>query len=309
MSVPDPRPLEGWASLLRRSEPRRPARAHRQATAPRPEDEVRRPEHLARTFRRVRLRGLRLRSGESASLGEDASEGLCPRRSRKSRASTHRGRHASAGGGRAAAARGEAAQAACAVAMVAWSRRGGAKPEAHLARLRQAFRPGAYLPLSQTGFGMDHASGKASRASRPVDVAGFGRIHPAQAGTSARSGPEAALGTPLRHCSPDTGAGPSRSFGAFGRARHAREAAETLWALSGTAQRAPLRTGQALSGRQEGRLNPHDDSGREFCEGLYIQPKTLVLKMQAKNNRRRNGKGPLTGLLRAPTFLSCAPSF
>jgi hypothetical protein len=78
MSVPDPRALEGGASLLRRSEPRRSARTHRQAPAPRAEDEVQRPKHLARTFRTVRLRGLRLRSGEGAGLLQDASEGLRP---------------------------------------------------------------------------------------------------------------------------------------------------------------------------------------------------------------------------------------
>jgi hypothetical protein len=73
---PDPRPFAGRTSLLRRSEPRRSARTHWQATSPRPEDEVQRPKHLARTFRTVRLRGRRLRSGESAGLLEDASEGV-----------------------------------------------------------------------------------------------------------------------------------------------------------------------------------------------------------------------------------------
>src|SRR5215208_4146762 len=126
---------------------------------------------------------------------------------------------------------------------------------------------------------MEHTSGKAPRTSRPVDVACFGCFHPAQASTSARSGHEAALGTPLRHRSPDTCAGPSRSFGAFGRARHTRQAAETLWALSGAAQRAPLRTGQALSGRQEGRLNPHEDSERgSFARGFISSPKLSCLK-------------------------------
>src|SRR5215212_7344597 len=115
--------------------------------------------------------------------------------------------------------------------MVAWSRRGGTRPGPNLALLRQALRPGAYLPLSQTGFGMEHPSGKAPRAGRPVDVASFSSFHPAQAGAGARSGPEAALGTSLRRRSTDTSAGPSRSFGAFGRDRHARQAAETLWTL------------------------------------------------------------------------------
>jgi hypothetical protein len=45
--------------------------------------------------------------------------------------------------------------------------------------LRRAIRPGAYFPLSQAGFGMDHASGPLPRAGRPVDVAGGGRFCPA----------------------------------------------------------------------------------------------------------------------------------
>src|SRR5215208_8325335 len=143
---------------------------------------------------------------------------------------------------------------------------------------------------------MEHTSGKAPRTSRPVDVACFGCFHPAQASTSARSGHEAALGTPLRHRSPDTCAGPSRSFGAFGRARHTRQAAETLWALSGAAQRAPLRTGQALSGRQEGRLNPHEDRKRgSFARGFISSPKLSCLKRKLRASASR---------LRAPRFIS-----
>jgi hypothetical protein len=170
----------------------------------------------------------------------------------------------------------------CSVAMVACSRRGGAKPGAHLALLRQALRVGAYLPLSQTGFGMEHPSGKAPRAGRPVDMAG-GRFHPAEAGAGAGRGREATLGTPLRHYSANTGACPSRSFGAFGRARHTRQAAESLWALSGAAQRATLRKSQALSGRQEDRLNPHEDRERgTFARGFISIPKLLCLKRKLR---------------------------
>src|SRR5215208_4695903 len=64
-------------------------------------------------------------------------------------------------------------------------------------------------------------------------------------------------------------------------ARHTRQGAETLWTLSGAAQRAPLRRGQALSGSQEGRLNPQEDSGRRsFARGFISSPKLLVLKTQ-----------------------------
>jgi hypothetical protein len=56
-------------------------------------------------------------------------------------------------------------------------------------------------------------------------VAAFTQLRLARAHVA---GPEAALGTSLRRCSADTGAGPSRGFGTFSRARHARQAAN-LW--------------------------------------------------------------------------------
>ena len=110
-------------------------------------------------------------------------------------------------------------------------------------------------------------------------LAAFTQLRLARA---ARSGHKAALGAPLRHCPPYTGAGPSRSFSAFGRARHARQAAETLWTLSGAAQRTALGPGETLSGSQEDRLNPHEDSGRgSFARGFISIAKLLVLKTQA----------------------------
>jgi hypothetical protein len=122
---------------------------------------------------------------------------------------------------------------------------------------------------------MDDAEGAPPRAGGPLDVAGGGRFHPAQAGASARGGSAATLGAPLRYRPPDTDPGPSRGFGTFGATRHTREAAETLRALSGAAQRAPLRPSQALPGRQEGRLNPHEDSERGgFCDGHKAHRKT-----------------------------------
>src|SRR5688500_17166648 len=115
-----------------------------------------------------------------------------------------------------------------------------------------------YFPLSQTGFGMEHTSGNAPRASRPVDVACFGCFHTAEAGARARSGPEAALGTSLRRRWPESSAGPRRSFVAFGRARHTREGAETPGTLCGADQRTALGPGEALPGSQEDSLNPHE---------------------------------------------------
>ena len=71
-----------------------------------------------------------------------------------------------------------------------------------------------------------------------------------------------------------------RSFGAFGRARHTREGAETPGTLCGADQRTALGPGEALPDSQEDGLNPHEDREREFCKGLYVHHKTLVLRTQ-----------------------------
>ena len=137
------------------------------------------------------------------------------------------------------------------VAVVARPGRDGAGPRSALARLRQALRPGAHLPLLQAEHGMDHAEGAPPRAGRSMDVAGFGSFHPAEAGAGVRCGPKATVGAPLRRRSPDTGTGPPGSFVAFGAPGHAGEGAETLREVSREAQRPALRQGQALPGSQE----------------------------------------------------------
>src|SRR5215218_5664736 len=156
-TVPDPPPFAGGSLLPRRPEPRRPTRPHRTPSSPRAQDEVLRSEHLARTFRALRVRGRRLRGGEGAGLLEDAPEGPQPRRKGQPRAFAHRGRYAHPGRGRTIASGREASRAAGAVAVVAWTRRGDTRPGSHLALLRQTLRPGAYLPLPQAEHGMDDA--------------------------------------------------------------------------------------------------------------------------------------------------------
>ena len=39
-------------------------------------------------------------------------------------------------------------------------------------------------------------------------------------------------------------------------------------------------SGEALPGSQEDGLDPHEDREREFCKGLYVHHKTLVLRTQ-----------------------------
>jgi hypothetical protein len=155
-----------------------------------------------------------------------------------------------------------------------------------VARLRQAFRPGAYFPLPQTGFGtgfgMDHVSGASPRAGRPVDVAGGGRFHPAQAGAGVRCGSAAALGAPLHHRPTDTDSGPPRRFSAFGGTRHARQATETLREIARKAQRPLLGPSQTLPGPQKGRLSPRRQQTRSFAMDIKLIAKLLVVKTQAK---------------------------
>ncbi len=67
--------------------------------------------------------------------------------------------------------------------------------------------------------------------------------------------------------------------GLYNALSHGRIDAQALRTLSWTAQRAPLRTSQALSGRQEGRRNPHEDSGRgSFARGFISITKLSYLK-------------------------------
>ncbi len=97
----------------------------------------------------------------------------------------------------------------------------------------------------------------------------------AQAGAGVRCGPKAAVGEALRHRSPNTDPGPPRRFGAFARARHACEAAETLRKIARKAQRPPLFwPSQTLPGLQEGRLSPRRWGAKEFCDELYVHRKT-----------------------------------
>src|SRR5215211_9038045 len=134
--MPDPRPLAGGASLLRRPWPLGSAGARRTPPSPRAKDEVQRPEHLARAFRRARVRGHWLRIRARASVGRAAPEGPEPRGAGHSGTPAHRGWHARPGRGRAPAERRESAGAAGFVAVVAWSGGNGAGSRSPLALLR-----------------------------------------------------------------------------------------------------------------------------------------------------------------------------
>jgi hypothetical protein len=262
--VPDPHPFARRASLLRRSEPRWPTRPHWQTASSRPEGEV--------------LRDPSTWPEPSTQYAcEDTGYGAVRVRAFSKmhpKVCAHEGR----------GSRGPLPIVVGTLVLVEVERlpRGERRRKPRVLWLRW-HGPERDLPLSQTGFGMEHPSGKAPRTGRPVDVAGFSSFHPAEAGAGARSGPEAALGTSLRRRSTDTSAGPSRSFGAFGRARHTRQAAETLWTLSWAAQRTALGPGEALPGSQEDGLNPHEDRERgSFARDFISIPKLLCLERKVR---------------------------
>src|SRR5215211_3670836 len=159
MSLPDPPPFAGGATLLWRPELVRPAGAHRTPSSPRAQDEVLGALDLARTFRRVSLRGRRLRIRARTGVGRDAPQDPQPRRKGYSGTPAHRGGHAHPGRGRASTPRREAARAEGFVAVVVRPGGDGAGSGSPLALIRQALRSGTHLPLPQAEHGMDHAEG------------------------------------------------------------------------------------------------------------------------------------------------------
>ncbi len=151
------------------------ARPHRTSASPRAEDEVRGPEHLARTLCKVHVRRCRLRGGARARLDEPASEGPRTRRTGQPGAFTHRGRDARVGGGSAAASRREAARAA-GVLWLWWhgGSEGATPPDLDLlwrAYVRR-FELLEHTPSDSSSrpWGGPPRAGTPPRAGRPVDV-------------------------------------------------------------------------------------------------------------------------------------------
>src|SRR5829696_359133 len=84
------------------------------------------------------------------------------------------------------------------VVVVAWAGGNGAGSGSPVALIPQALRPGAHLPLSQAGNGVEHPSGSSPRAGRPMELAGSSRLHTAKVGARPCCGSASAVGTPLR---------------------------------------------------------------------------------------------------------------
>jgi len=112
----------------------------------------------------------------------------------------HSTRHAGFGGSLSPAT--PDARAEKVMAVVGRPRRAWPRPP--LAGLREALRSGAYLPLPQTDFGVDHPASASSGAGRPLELADLGCLRAATPGTSVRCWSTAPLGAPLRCGSADT---------------------------------------------------------------------------------------------------------
>lgn len=259
-----PRPPEGRPLLLRRPEPLREARQPRKAAPPRAEDEVVfRAEHLARTLHGARrMRGHGLRGGASEGLlGRDAPEGPGARRSGQPRAflpivvgtlilvEVER---------LCPGARGGASRSSCGCGGTA--PKGPSRTSSSSGRLMSVEDSIWSIPSACSSRPSDGAPPGCATPGRPTGGRGWCWRPSPSSGWRGRMSPtrEAGVGKALlRARPPDADPGRPRGFGAFfGAPGDARQAAETLREIAREAQRAPLGSGQTLSGHQEERPNP-----------------------------------------------------
>jgi hypothetical protein len=99
--------------------------------------------------------------------------------------------------------------------------------------------------------------GGQARAGRPLEVAGIGRLRPAEASACHRRRREAALGACATASAVDPHARPAGFRDSLGGRGHPGEAPETLRQISRSSEGEPLGTGQASPGAQNGcRANP-----------------------------------------------------
>ena len=116
-------------------------------------------------------------------------------------------------------------------------------------------RPRTHDTLHETNPGLDDAEGAPSRAGRPMDLAGIGRLRPAEAGACHRRRREATLGASATASAVDPDPRPAGFRDSLGGRGHPGEAPETLREVSGAPEGQPLWAGQASPGAQNGRLS------------------------------------------------------
>src|SRR5215216_407724 len=111
-------------------------------------------------------------------------------------------------------------------------------------------------------------------------------LHSAASGASVRGRPAAALGAALHSRLSDAGPSPSRRFGTFAGAGHARKATETLWTLAREAQRPPFGPGQALPGDLKECLSPRRPRERESFAMDMLSQRLMVGAKTPKTSLR-----------------------
>ena len=150
-----------------------------------------------------------------------------------------------------------------AVAVVGRPRRGG--PQSGVAGLGSPVRHRAHRPLRQADPRLDHPTAPPSRPSRPVDLAGTGRLRPATPGPRDRRRPAAAVGAAPPCRSAVAAASAPRVSAASRRARLAGCHTKTRRLLPRPAQGQPLRARAPPPGDQEIRQEGQQDAaqGRE----------------------------------------------
>jgi hypothetical protein len=126
----------------------------------------------------------------------------------------------------------------------------------------------AHHPLLQAGPRLGHATAAASRAGRPLDLAGPGGLCPAAPGPSGRRRSAAAVGAAPMPAAAVTGASPPRVSAAAGPAGFAGKCAETGRMPARPAQRPLFGTRQALPGDQEAHQEAPEEADQDREGGL-----------------------------------------
>jgi hypothetical protein len=236
---------------------------------------LRRPDHLAHPDRQPHRHRRPVRHRDRAGLERAASQAAPPPRPRLRSAAADRARHHPARPGPAHPRPHPPTQSVVAVVGRPWAARSGAG----VAGVHPQVRPGAHHPVRQADPRLDDPAAAPPRPSRPLDLAGAGRLHPATPGPPARLRPATAMGaapTPAATVTlPDT----ARVSAAAVRTRLAGEDAETLRALPRPTHRPLLGARDPLPGAQEAH-------------------------QEAKQEATHNREGRLTGSTRPPRPLT-----
>ena len=132
---------------------------------------------------------------------------------------------------------------------------GSAYPRRTWASLRAALRSGTYPALLQAEPGLDDTAAAPPPASRSLDLAGRGRLHPVALGTAGSCRPPPAVGAAAGSRQADAVPRPACSFRAAADGGHTSQSAKTVRTRTRPSQGQPIRAGSSLSGVETRRLS------------------------------------------------------